>query len=224
MAIWDDAIPAAELQAYATGGMGETLVGFGKNPALLVVDMANAFANSKYLLGKSEAGGPCIKAIKRVLEACRAKGLPVIYTTARWSDNKVERGLWKRTPAVEQALALPEAYDIVDELQPLPSEPVIVKAYPSGFCGTSLAAMLTQLGADTTIVTGMVTSGCVYATALDSFSNGYRTIIPEECAADRSEIAHKVHLFNFHMKYGDVVTTDQVLAYLDGWQRPFKAS
>ncbi|BCV21312.1 isochorismatase family protein [Moorella sp. Hama-1] len=220
MAIWDDVIPAAELSTYATGGMGETMVGFGKNPALLIIDMANAFANSKYLLGKSETAGPCIKAIKRVLDSCRAKGVPVIYTTARWSDNAVERGLWKRTPAVEQALALPEAYDIVDELKPMPTEPVIVKAYPSGFFGTALASMLTQLGVDTTIVTGMVTSGCVYATAVDSFSNGYRTIIPEECVADRSNITHKVSLFNFHMKYGDVVTTDQVLAYLNGWRRP----
>ena len=126
----------------------------------------------------------------------------------------MERGLWKRTTAVDNALKDPKAYEIVKELSPLPNEPVIVKFAPSAFHGTNLLSLLIQYNIDTLILTGMVTSGCVYSTGVDGFSYGFRVIIPEECVADRSLIGHKVSLFNFHMKYGDVLGLNEIKADL----------
>lgn len=215
MAIWDDIIPEQEREKYSSGGMGVSLSGFGKKPALLIVDMSYCFADGdKYLLGDSSVGWPCVQNIGKLLKVARAKKVPVFYSTSEWRDNPVERGLWKRSEAVNKALALPRAYEIVDEIKPLPNEPVVVKFAPSAFHGTNLLNMLIQHNVDTLIVTGMVTSGCVYATVVDGFSYGFKTIVPVECAADRSQISHKVSLFNIHMKYGDVLPSAEVEKYL----------
>lgn len=211
---WEDILPEKEKQAYAAGGMGENLVGFGKKPAILVVDMATAFVRAGYGLGEGAPGEEAAKYIQKLLAAGREKGVPIFYTTFKWKPNWVERGWWKRTPQVLEALQRPDAYDIAEELAPMPDEPVVVKAYPSAFFGTSLQTMLTINNVDTTIITGMVTSGCVFTSAVDAFSYGHRVIIPQECVADRSEISHKVSLMNVHMKYGDVVSLEKVLNYI----------
>ena len=215
MAVWDDVIPKDELEKFASGGMGVTRVGFGDTPALVIVDMSYAFVDGAFPLGDSEVGWPAVAAIERLRATARERGIPVFYSTSVWKESAVERGLWKRTPEVDRALQNPKAYEIVAELAPRAGEPVVIKTAPSAFFGTDLLRMLVMRHVDTLIVAGMVTSGCVYATAVDAFSNGFRVVIPEECAADRSRIGHKVALFNFHMKYGDVVPLDEVLAYLN---------
>ncbi len=214
MAIWDDVIPANERPVFDTAGMGGARVGFGERSALVIVDMSYAFVDSAFPLGDSRDGWPAVAAIQRLQAAAREAGLPIFYSTAIWKAGVVETGLWKRTPEVHRALRDPKAYRIVDELAPREGEPVVTKNVPSAFFGTDLLRMLVMQRVDTVVVTGMSTSGCVYATAVDAFSHGFRTIIPEECVADRSRVAHKVSLFNFHMKYGDVVLLDEVLAHI----------
>ena len=90
-------------------------------------------------------------------------------------------------------------------------EVIIPKLRPSGFFGTSLADMLIYHQVDTVIVTGMTTSGCVRATAVDAFSYNFRVVVPEECSGDRAVVSHKVSLFDMHMKYADVVPLEAVL-------------
>ena len=105
---------------------------------------------------------------------------------------------------------------IVDDLAPRPGETVIHKQFkPSAFFGTPLASMLIAQRVDTTIVTGMTTSGCVRATVLDAFEHNFHAIVPHEACADRSQISHKVNLFDLHMKYADVVSVDETLDYLE---------
>lgn len=217
MAVWDDIIPKEELtkySAYSVRGMGEIRVGFGKNAALLIVDMSYGFVDSSFPLGDSTVGWPAVAKIKTLLEMARIKNIPVLYSTSEWRDNPVERGLWKRATAGINAFKDPKAYEIVKELSPLPNEPVVVKFAPSAFHGTNLLSLLIRYNIDTLILTGMVTSGCVYSTGVDGFSYGFRVIIPEECVADRSRIGHKVSLFNFHMKYGDVLGFNEIKEYL----------
>lgn len=214
MAVWDDVIPREELLKFEKGGMGQNLVGFGKKPALLIVDMSYGFVDDSYPLGDSEVGWPAVRNIETLRSIAREKGIPTFYSTSIWKDNPLERGLWKRTPEVIRALQDPKANEIVKELAPYPDEPVVIKMAPSALHGTDLLRMLIQKNVDTILLTGMVTSGCVYATGVDAFSYGFRVIIPEECVADRSRIGHKVALFNFHMKYGDVLPMQQVLSYL----------
>ena len=110
---------------------------------------------------------------------------------------------------------------IVDELTPAEGELIIYKAgRPSGFSGTRLASYMIHAGADTAIVTGMTTSGCVRATVLDAFMSNFNVIIPFECAADRSQISHKVNLFDMHMKYADVISLDETIDYLTKLKNP----
>jgi maleamate amidohydrolase len=105
----------------------------------------------------------------------------------------------------------------VDErLAPLPNEHVLIKKYASAFFGTSLAATLTAAGVDTLLITGCTTSGCVRASAVDSCQNGFRTIVVRECVGDRAEPPHEANLFDIDVKYGDVVTLEEAIAYLHG--------
>jgi len=206
---WDSIISESEREAVKRS-FGSGLIGFGKKTALLVIDMSYGFVDSKYPHGCSETGWPCVANIKSLLDIARKKQMPVIYTTSSWHNNRIERGLWKTTPEIEKRQSEPEYFQIVAELAPLPSEPVIIKPAPSGFFASNMVNLLTQQSVDTVIVTGMVTSGCVYATAVDAFSYGYRVIVPEECVADRSPTGHAAALFGIHMKYGDVMKVDDV--------------
>jgi maleamate amidohydrolase len=104
----------------------------------------------------------------------------------------------------------------VPALAPAEGEIVINKGgKPSGFFGTALASYLIDAGADTVIVTGMTTSGCVRATVLDAFQYNFNVVVPFECAADRSQISHRVSLFDLHMKYADVVSLGETVDYLE---------
>ena len=218
--IWDDVIPPEEQELYRRGGMGGR-IGFGSRPALLVVDMTYGFVDSAYPLGHSPTGWPAAHAIREVLGAARAAGTAVIYTAARQGDTPMERGRWKGGGAAGNPLMRePRANQIVEPIAPRRGEAVLLKTMPSAFFGTDLNALLVYERVDTLIVTGMVTSGCVRATAIDAFSHNYRVAIPEECVADRGATSHKVALFELHMKYADVLPTAEVLAYLAGLPQP----
>jgi maleamate amidohydrolase len=212
MAIWDDVVPREERELYEKGGWGGR-VGFGRRPALLVVDMYTAFVDPAYPFA-SPGARACARAIRTLLEAARGHGVPVFYTRGERATRPVERGRWKTARVYTPIMERPEAYRIVPELEPLPEEPVIVKAYPSGFVGTNLLAYLVYHNVDTVVVTGTVTSGCVRDTVLDAFNHNYRVIVPVEAVCDRGPTSHKVTLFDIHMKYGDVLAMAEILEYL----------
>ena len=108
----------------------------------------------------------------------------------------------------------PEAHEIPELIEPAPGEVVLTKSKPSAFFGTQMASLLTYFRVDTTIVTGMVTSGCIRATVVDAFSHNYRVVVPIECVADRSETSHQMNLFDMDMKYADVLPLAEVVAHL----------
>lgn len=214
MAVWDDVIGQAEQAAYERAGWGGE-VGLGESPALIVVDMYRAFVDPMYPYAASDARATA-RRIRRVLDVFRDRRLPVWFSTAASFGTAQERGRWKTTATTESELMRrPEAYEICDELAPLPGEPVLVKAYPSAFFGTTLISQLVYRRVDTVVVTGTVTSGCVRGTCLDAFNYNFRVIVPEDCVCDRGPTSHKVALFEIHMKYGDVMTSGELLARLD---------
>lgn len=218
---WAGVIPEEDLASFARGfDSQDRPMTAGVRPAILVVDMTRAFVDSTYPTGWSPTGYPATEANARLLDVARQAKLPVFFTRGYpGPDAQVqpaERGLWKMngSPA-----PLPEGTPsgdvIVDELAPLPHEITIDKgARPSAFFGTPLVSYLVHAGCDTVIVTGMTTSGCVRATVLDAFQYNYRVIIPFECCADRSQISHKISLFDLHMKYADVVSVERTIDYL----------
>jgi nicotinamidase-related amidase len=136
-----------------------------------------------------------------------------VYSTGSPSEKEVERGRWKSRGSDPLARA-PEAHTVWPEIKPEPDDVVVAKKKPSVFFGTPLQSYLTYWNVDTTIITGMVTSGCVRATVVDAFSHNYYVVIPEECVADRGDISHRVSLFDMHMKYADVLPVAQVEEYL----------
>lgn len=212
MAIWDDVIPLEERALYGRGGWGG-VSGFGVRPALLVVDMYTAFVDPEYPYASPDAPA-AVDAIGRVLRQARASGVPVFYSRGDIARNTAERGRWKGAGRDQPVMARPEAYQITPALAPLPTESIVVKTAPSAFHGTYLLGLLVHHNVDTVIVTGTVTSGCVRATAVDAFSDGFRVVVPVECVYDRGRTSHKVALWDIYTRYGDVLSVAEVLAYL----------
>lgn len=212
MAIWDDVISKEEREAYEKANWGGK-IGFGECPALVIVDMCKGFVEPEYPFSSLPAI-PATEQIKKVLELSRKTKIPVIYTTNAKIDNRAQLGYWKVQGMLDPVMAEGDGREIHPLIAPLEGEIVIEKYYPSAFFGTNLASLLIYHKIDTLIVTGTVTSGCVRATVLDGFNHNYRVMIPEECVCDRGEVSHKVALFELHMKYADVVSTQEVLDYL----------
>jgi nicotinamidase-related amidase len=217
---WSDLIPPRDVGSFGGGFDAESRpMSAGTRPALVVVDMTMAFVDSAYPTGHGDTGWPAVKANVTLLAAARECGIPVFFTKAHAEVDHVarpsERGRWKTQGSPPVPAELPPGDVIVDELRPVHDEIVIHKAMrPSGFFGTPLVSHLVHAGADTVIVTGMTTSGCVRATVLDAFQYNFHVVVPYECAADRSQISHQVNLFDMHMKYADVVSLEETLAYL----------
>lgn len=199
---------------YRSHGLGNR-VGFGARPAVLVVDFVQAYTTPDSPLYAAPGVPAAVAASVPVLDAARAAGVPVIYTTVSFRADGRDGGIFvQKVPAL---LCLTEGSalaQIVPELTPQPDDLVINKKYASAFFGTHLAASLTALGIDTLILVGCSTSGCIRATAVDGLQHGFRVIVPRECVGDRAEVVHEANLFDIDGKYGDVVGQAAVLAYL----------
>jgi maleamate amidohydrolase len=223
--IWNNFLTERDKAAFAAGGFA-TRQGFGKRPAVMVIDVNYAFCGEKpepLLEAIKSWGTSCgeeawegMKAINKVTAAARAKGLPVIYSTGTRRDDLWDRGAWawKNKRAAERPRTKLDGNTIVPEVAPQPQDIVIEKQKPSVFFGTPLLSFLVQLGADSLIVTGTTTSGCVRATVIDAFSNNYRVSIVEEGCFDRSQASHAVSLCDMDAKYADVVKLEETLAFI----------
>jgi maleamate amidohydrolase len=227
--IWNQFLTERDKAVFAASGYGAR-GGFGKRPALLVIDVNYAFCGDKsepilesikrWRNSCGEESWPAVAAIKSLCDKAHDKGVPVIYTTGiRRSDNWDSGSWsWKNSRGSEKPVVPVSNIDgnqIVDEIAPAPQDIVIRKQKPSGFFGTNMASYLTLLGCDSVIVTGTTTSGCVRATVLDAFSMNYRVAIAEEGCFDRSQASHAINLCDMNAKYADVLKTEEVLSFLD---------
>jgi maleamate amidohydrolase len=218
---WKELVPNDVLEIYSHY---ERPVGVGAAPALLAIDLYElayeggakpvAELHRTYPSSCGEHAWAAIEPTKRLFAAARRAGLPVFYST---QDVRGESKPHLVTATRRQG-AKPRAdqFAIRSEFRPEPGDVVITKQRASAFFGTPLAAHLTQLGVRTTIICGESTSGCVRATAVDAYSHGYHVVLVEECCFDRSQLSHKVNLFDLHHKYADVLHLDAVLAHLGG--------
>lgn len=199
---------------YRARGIGSR-VGFGRSPAILVVDMSRAFTSPDHRVGCDQTSS--VNAIARLLVAGRAVGTPVFYTTIAYEPNGADQNAWtSKVPALlDLVVTDPAAVQIDERIAPRPGEIVLNKKFPSAFFGTPLVSTLAAKGVDTLILTGCSTSGCVRASAIDAVSYSLRVIVPEECVADRADDPHYANLFDINAKYGDVVSLDDVIVYLE---------
>ncbi len=200
------------LDGYRSKGLAGR-VGFGRKPAVLVVDFIIGFTDPESPLA-SELGAE-LEATLTLLDAARTTKVPVIFTTTAYDENMEDAGIFPlKVPSLAQLIRGTRWVDIDPHLRRRPSEPVIEKKYASAFFGTSLASTLTAEGIDTLVITGCTTSGCVRASVVDALQNGFRAIVPRECVGDRSPEQHAANLVDMDGKYGDVVDLAEVLAYL----------
>ncbi|MFT4947007.1 MAG: maleamate amidohydrolase [Natronomonas sp.] len=189
-------------------------VGLGERPALLVIDLINAFTDPSTGLG-SEVGDVLDKT-ERLLGAFRERDLPRYFTTVAYQDSYGDAGRFvEKVPALKDLREGTEAVEVDDQITPEGDERVILKKYASAFYGTDLETELTTHRVDTLVLAGVTTSGCIRATAVDSLQHGYRTIVPADAVGDREEGPHRANLYDIDTKYGDVVETGDVLTHLD---------
>jgi nicotinamidase-related amidase len=189
--------------------------GFGRRPALLVVDVN---------VGFTDPGSPLVcdlddvvATIGRLLQEARRAALPVVYTTVSYGagDKVAAAAFIEKIPALLTLEAGSRWVEIDPRLAPLPDEPVLNKLFASAFFGTPLSSLLAAAGCDSVIVTGASTSGCVRATVVDALQHGYRPVVPRDAVGDRNPAAHEANLYDIDAKYGDVVTVDEVVAHLE---------
>lgn len=226
--IWDKFLTERDKAVFKAAGYGAH-AGFGKRPALLIIDVSYGFAGDKpepILDSIKRWSNSCgaeswgsIQVIKTLAERFRTKRLPVIYTTSECRPDNWDAGswAWKNTRTEESTPRAPgnlDANEIVGEIAPQPQDIVVKKQKPSGFFGSNLLSYLTLLGCDSVIVTGTTTSGCVRATAIDAFSHNLRVAVAEDGCFDRSQVSHAVSLCDLHAKYADVVPASAVLDYI----------
>lgn len=195
-------------------GVFDGKVGFGRNPAVVVIDFTLAYTTP----GSPFFAEGVVRAVADtvpLLQAARAAGIPVIHTKVMYHPSGADGGWFvRKVPALRKLVPGEPLAEIDPKVAPLAEEVVIVKQYPSPFFGTPLAPMLATLGVDTLILAGCSTSGCVRAGALDGVQHGYRVIVPRECVGDRHDGPHDANLFDINAKYGDVVGRDEVIQYL----------
>src|SRR5918994_7445536 len=151
--------------------------------------------------------------IATLLAEFRRNGWPVLYPHVAPKNKATDSGrLAQKVPAIMEVAA--KGYEFPTEIAPRDGDVLIPKKYPSAFFGTPLASHLIDLGADTLVVTGCTTSGCVRGSVVDAFAYNWRVLVPHDAVYDRSHASHAVNLFDMAAKYADVGTTDEILEKL----------
>jgi N-carbamoylsarcosine amidase len=211
-----ETIFAADSELYRNRGFMRR-VGFGDRPALVNIDLANAWTREGNPF-TCDGMDVIIPGVQRLLAAGRAKGIPIVFTTTAYAVTEgpnTDMGIWHHKIPVEVLKLGTEAVAIDERIAPEPGEHVIVKKFASAFHGTYLAGFLRAAGVDTVIITGVTMAGCVRHTTEDAIGLGFRPIVVRECVGDRVAGAVEWNLFDIDAKFGDVEPLETVLDYLE---------
>ncbi len=223
MSTTDPELKAALERIFATDselyqGRGfQRRVGYGERPALIHIDLANAWTRPGHAFSCDNMD-EIIPAVQRLNEAARPKRVPIVYTTTAYDvveGPNSDMGLWNRKIPLEELKVGTDAVQIDDRIAPEPGELVIVKKRASAFHGTNLASYLTAHRVDTVIVTGVTMAGCTRHTVEDAIAEGFRPIVVREAVGDRVPGVVEWNLFDIEAKFGDVEPLTTVLGYLD---------
>lgn len=204
---------AAAAEIYARAAIGGRLV-LGKRPVVLVVDLQRGFTEEAGPLG-ADLSEPVL-ATRRLLDAARAQGVEIIFTVIAYASVD-EAGVWiHKLPALGQLQVGSPWVELDPRLGRAPSERVIQKHGASALHDTDVRSNLRTLDADSVVLCGAATSGCVRASAVDLMQEGYPVLVPAECCGDRAQGPHEANLFDMSAKYADVVGLDEAISYLRG--------
>lgn len=224
---WDGVVSEADLEVYRKAGFGRT-GGLGKRPVLLVIDVQYRTVGNTpkpileslqdYPTSCGEYGWRAVSQIEKLVQAFRRHKLPIIYPSIAPKTPRDMGRFANKMPSAPQDN--PKAFEIVASIAPAPDDIVLYKHFSSAFFGTALATHLVRLGADSLVLTGCTTSGCVRATAVDACSLDYRIVVPEDAVYDRGQVSHAVNLFDIANKYADVVPTAEAVQMVEKAVQP----
>ena len=219
---WDGIISEEEQRAYHAAGFGRPS-GIGRRPALLIIDVQYRTVGTspkpileaikEFPTSCGEIGWNAMKNIAVLLAEFRRNKWPVLYPHVAPKNKATDSGrLAAKVPAI---MDIPErGYQFPPEIAPREGDVLLPKKHPSAFFATPLVSHLVDLQADTLIVTGCTTSGCVRGSVVDGFAYNFRCVVPHDAVYDRSATSHAVNLFDMASKYADVGTTAEVLEML----------
>jgi maleamate amidohydrolase len=222
---WMQHLTERDLKALELLGYGARQ-GWGKRPALLIIDTNYEFCGPRseplldviktWSTACGEEAWRAVAVMRKLIDGCREKGLPVFYSTNTRRPDGFDAGSWKWKSSNERKgrKRMPRADDIVDEIAPQPQDVVIQKTKPSPFFGTPLLSFIIDLKVDSLIVCGGTTSGCVRAGVIDAFSQNIRCAVVADGCFDRLQASHAINLVDMQAKYADVVTSDEALAFM----------
>jgi nicotinamidase-related amidase len=215
-----DARSAREIFEDVISNPARAKFGFGRKLAIVNVDLQNAYTRIDEFKTAYEADPQQIDYVNRISALARSKGMPVIWTHVGYMQNGGDAGIWgtrSDTPDSLQNIKINSRRHLLDERCAVDPDidMIFTKRMPSAFFETPLSSYLIWHQVDTVVVTGGSTSGCVRATAVDSLSHGYRTIVPLETCADKHESYHYANLTDLQLKYADVEPVQLVIDWLE---------
>ena len=190
----------SKLESHSTG--------IGDYPALVVVDMCKAFIDSSSPLGFE--CNELIQANINLVKKFRLNKFPVIFTTTIYRNPSEASVFRSKIPALNILEPESDAVTFIDDLATSKDEILIEKKFASAFFQTKLIDSLHKMKADSIVICGVTTSGCVRATAVDSLQNNFPTTIAEDCVGDRDLDAHKANLYDLRSKYADVIHSNSI--------------
>ena len=211
---------AREIYLELKGNLSRKRFGFGKKAILVNIDLQKAYTRTDLFKTAYETDPNQLEYVNKLAEKFRSREWPVVWTHVAYMDSGEDCGVWGTRTDTEDSLQNikfdSERSEFDDRLQIDKQKDIIYcKKMPSAFFETQLQSLCVWHEADTVIMTGGSTSGCIRATAVDSLSRGYRTIVPEECVADKHESYHFANLTDLSIKYADVLDVQEVFDWLD---------
>ncbi|MGP1354833.1 MAG: isochorismatase family protein [Parasphingopyxis sp.] len=196
---------------YAQAGFNKSL-GFGERPVLLVIDFVMAYLDEDSPLYASVEAE--LKVNEKLVRAARDADIPVIWTNVEYEPGGANGGhFYRKIDALKVFDRGSPLGAFPPSLQPAPDERVVTKQYPSAFFDTGLAETLREMGVDCCVITGLSTSGCVRASALDALQYGFIPLVVPEACGDRDQAVHDANIFDLKAKYADMLSVDETLAY-----------
>ena len=196
--------------------------GFGRKPALINVDLQNAYTRVNEFKTAYETDPKQIDYVNALADLFRAKNCPVVWTHVAYMDSGEDCGIWGTrtdTPDSLQNIKVGSRRSELDDRLRIDTKRDIVinKRMASAFFETNLGSLFTFHRIDTVVVTGGSTSGCVRAAVVDSLSRSFRTIVPEECVSDKHESPHFANLYDMAIKYADVIPVAEVIDFMNSY-------
>lgn len=218
---WQGIISEEEQRAYRAAGFGRP-TGIGKRPALLIIDVQYRTTGTQPLpffeaikefpTSCGEVAWEAVKNIELLVSQFREHNWPILYPHVAPKIQNEGGRLADKVPAIMNIAA--KGYEFVEQIAPQVGDVLVPKKHPSAFFATALTSHLIDLQADTLIVTGCSTSGCVRSSVVDAFSLNFKVLVPQDAVYDRSRVSHAVNLFDMSEKYADVAPTYEVLETL----------